>query len=223
MRTLNFILLNTICLALIIGFTGGCAGKKADENDVAALYQEAEDDIKSDHYQMALDKLKQIKNRFPYSKYAAEAELRIADVHYMQESYDEAAASYEAFRDLHPKHEKVAYAMFRAGKSYFNDIPSTIARDQSPTQKAVDSLNEFIRRFPKAPEIEEARKLVTVSRHTLAEKELYIGNFYYKRSEYDAAKGRYLKIIELYPETGAAKEAKEKLNKLPSKVTVTNG
>ena len=60
--------------------------------------------------------MKTIKNKFPYSNYATEAQLKIADVYYMQESYGEAAVAYEAFRDLHPKHEKVPYAMFRIGE-----------------------------------------------------------------------------------------------------------
>ena len=66
-----------------------------------------------------IDKLKIIKNKYPYSKYALDASLRLADVYFLQESYTEAALAYESFRDLHPKHEKVPYAMFRIGTFLF--------------------------------------------------------------------------------------------------------
>src|SRR6478736_2451275 len=97
---LGLILLNSIPVL----FTG-CAGKGVSEEDPASLYADAEEDIKSDHYQIAIDKLRIIKNKFPYSKYAIDSQLRIADVLFMQEAYGEAAVSYETFRDLHPKHE----------------------------------------------------------------------------------------------------------------------
>src|SRR4051794_12993325 len=112
-----------LIISLLISIAG-CSSAPVDENDPASLLKEAEEEIQSDHYQMAIDKLRAIKNKFPYSKFAVDAQLRIADVYFLQESFAEAATSYESFRDLHPKHEKVGYAMFKAAKSYFNDIPS---------------------------------------------------------------------------------------------------
>jgi outer membrane protein assembly factor BamD len=192
----------------------GCSSAPVNEGDPASLYKDAQEDIKNDHYQIALDKLRTIRNKFPYSKYSVDAQLRIADVYYLQEDYAEAAASYETFRDLHPKHEKTHYAMFRIGKSYFKDSPSTVARDLSPTQKAADAYQEFLRRYPYAPEAQEARDDLAAARKLLAKKELYIGDFYYKRDYYESAKPRYQRLIELYPETPAATEAKEKLEKI---------
>lgn len=204
------------CFGLSLASTGfvGCAGKPIDESDPAQLYQDAEDEIKSDHYQIAVDKLRIIKNKFPYSKYSLDAQLRIADVLFLQESYGEAASAYETFRDLHPRHEKVAYAMFRAGKSYFMDIPDPISRDLTPAYKAQDAYNEFLRRFPKDERADEARADVATARRILAEKELYIGNFYYKRDFLESAKPRFEKVVSLYPDTPVVKEAQEKLAKI---------
>lgn len=201
-------LIRILVLSLLLG---GCSGKKVDENDPASLTQDAEEEIKNDHFQLAVDKLRVIKNKFPYSNYSIEAQLRIADVYFLQESYGEAALSYESFRDLHPKHEKVPYAMYKIAKSHFNDIPSTVARDLTPAQKSLDAYLEFLKKFPTAPEAEEAKKDATHVRDLLAEKELYIGDFYFKRAQLDSAKGRYSKIMDLYPGTPSATHAKEKL------------
>ena len=213
MRILNVVLafMFTVTLAASIQ---GCSGNKIDESDPALLYKDAEDDVKNDHYQIAIDKLRVIKNKFPYSKYATDAQLKMGDVYFLEESYGEAAAVYESFRDLHPKHEKIPYAMFRIAKSYYNDLPDPLARDMTEGQKAMDAYNEFLKRFPTAPEAEEAKKDVLEVRQKLASKELYIANFYFKRDYFDSAKGRYAKILDLYPDTAAAKEAQEKLNRI---------
>ncbi|MBI4925280.1 MAG: outer membrane protein assembly factor BamD [Bdellovibrio sp.] len=205
-----------IIFALAVSFLN-CSGKKIDENDPASLMNEVEENIRNDHYQLAIDKLRVIKNKFPYSKQSIEAQLRIADVYFLQESFSEAAMSYETFRDLHPKHEKVAYAMFRIGKSHYMDIPSHVSRDLTPASRAFDAYQEYLRRFPQDKNTEEARKNVSEIRKLLAEKELYIGNFYFKRDEYVAAKNRYQKILDLYPDTSVAEEAQKKLNKIGEK------
>jgi outer membrane protein assembly factor BamD len=192
----------------------GCSGKSVEDGDPSELYKEAEEDISSDHYQLAVDKLKVIKNKYPYSKFALDASLRLADVYFLQESFTEAALAYESFRDLHPKHERVPYAMFRVGKSYYNDIPSAVSRDLTPATKAQDAYNDFLRRFPNDPNAPEARKDWADIRRQLAEKELYIANFYYKRHFYDSAKNRFEKLLQLYSDTPTAEEAKDKLAKI---------
>lgn len=204
------------CVALVT--FARCSGKSVDQNDPAILYKEAEDDIKSDHYQLAIDKLRNVKNKYPYSKYAVEAQLRLGDVYYMQESYGEAALSYETFRDLHPKHEKVGYAMYRIGLSYYGDVPGNLAKDMTPAQKALDAFSDYLRRFPSNPESDDARKKASELRGLLAGKELYIANFYYRDDEYESAKARYEKILAIYPETDSAKEAQKRMEKVQEKL-----
>lgn len=202
---------------LILGILGvshllsGCSSKPVDQNDPAALLEEVDDDIRSDRFQMATDKLRMIKNRFPYSKVAIDAALKLADVYFMQESFAESAAAYEAFADLHPRHEKVPYALFRAAKSYFNDMPSTVARDLGPAARAETAYGEYLKRFPTGAESKEARSDLAHVRKTLADKELYVAEYYAKREMYEAAIPRYKKVLELYPDTETAKVAAQKL------------
>jgi outer membrane protein assembly factor BamD len=209
-----FAVLLALTSASVSSLLTSCSTAQVSEADPAALYKDAEDDIKNDHYQIAIDKLRAIRNKFPYSKYAVDAQLRLADVYFLQEDFAEAAAAYETFRDLHPKHEKAPYAMFRIGKSYYKDSPTNVARDLTPAQKSLDAYQDYLRRYPNATDAQEARDDLEAARRLLADKELYIGNFYYKRDFYDSAKPRFQRVISLYPETPAAKEAQEKLGKI---------
>jgi outer membrane protein assembly factor BamD len=207
------LLTTSILAALFAGALSSCSGKQVDPTDPASLFQEAEEEIKSDHYLIALERLRAIKNKFPYSNYSVEAQLRIADVYFLQESYPEAAASYESFRELHPKHEKVPYAMFQAAKSYFNDIPGKVARDLGAGQRALLAYQEFLAKFPNDPLVKGAREDIATTRNLLAEKEMDIGDFYSREKHYDSAISRYKKAISLYPDTPAAKQAEARLER----------
>jgi outer membrane protein assembly factor BamD len=196
----------------------GCAGSEIRDSDPAALFGDAEKDIENSRYQLATDKLRMIRNKFPYSKYSVDAQLKMADVYFMQESYGEAAIAYETFRDLHPKHERVAYAMFRIGKSHFNDIPSPLSRDLTPAQKSISAYGDFLQRFPNSPDAEEAKKDLTEATRQLSEKEFYIANFYWREKNWEAAKNRYLKLIAQYPDTEAAKKSSERVAQIDRKL-----
>ena len=188
-------------------FFSGCSGIPVDPHDPVALLEEAERDIRVDHYQLALEKLRDIKNKFPYSQTLPLVQLRIADVYFLQDAFLESASAYESFRDLHPKHPKVAYAMFRIGKSYFRDFPSQIQRDLTSGHKALEAYYAFLKRFPEVYESEEARRDIGAIRKKLAEKDLAIADFYWRRNYFEAAQPRYQKILEIYAETESAKKA----------------
>jgi outer membrane protein assembly factor BamD len=192
-------------------WVSACSSSKTVEEDPAAIYEDAESEIKGDRYQLAIEKLRMLKSKFPYSRYAAEAQLRIADVYYLQELFQEAALAYEAFRDLHPKHEKASYALFRIGEAYQADMPGNVARDLSSGKRAVEAYEDFLKQYPKDERVPNAKEQLGVVRTRLAQKELAIGNFYFRESQYDSAKGRYEKILKSYPETDSATEAQDKL------------
>ena len=206
-------------LLLIGGQLAGCAGKDVNPEDPASLMEDAEADIKSDHYQIAIDKLRMLKNRFPYSKEAAIAQLRVGDVYFLQEAFGEASASYEAFRDQYPKHEKVSYAILRIGKSFESDIPENPGRDMASATKAIESYQEYLNRFPQGAERKDAQESINKIRSRLAEKEFAVALFYLRRGDSLAGRNRLTKLQSLYPETESARLAREKMASLPEEKT----
>src|SRR4051812_10683656 len=83
---------SVLSMGLILLATG-CSSTQVNEHDPESLFKDAEEEVASEHYQIALEKLRSLKNKFPYSKYAPDAQLRIADVYFLQESYTEAAGA----------------------------------------------------------------------------------------------------------------------------------
>ncbi len=186
---------------------------KVNSQDPERLLAETEEEIASEHYILAIEKLRSIKTKFPRTPYAATAQLRIGDVYYAQESFIESGVAYEAFCELYPRHPKVNYARFRVAKSYINQIPSTIARDLSPASRAITAYHSFTKLYPHDPLVEEARQDIKKIRELLAEKELYIADFYKREGIWESAKTRYEKICQLYDDTRSAKRAHQALGK----------
>lgn len=184
-----------------------CSGKPFDENNPQDVYKDAEEDIEDKRYTMALDKLKTLKNKFPYSHLATQAKLRIADVYFEEGSFIEAAGAYESFRDMHPKHERADYVLFRIGESYFNQLPDSVDRDVGPGGKCIDAYRELIGLYPKSQYVPEAKNHMKEATERLASKEKYIADFYYKRDMYDSAASRYEKITARFPGTDAEEYA----------------
>jgi outer membrane protein assembly factor BamD len=209
----SFAILSTVfTLSLIIQ---GCASKGISESNPKEMYEDANQDIENDRYLLALDKLRIIKSKFSYSNYGALAQLRIGDVYFLQDSFTEAAAAYETFVELYPKHEKSPYALFRAGEAYYNDIPTTIQRDMRSAESAISSFTNYLKKYPSGEYAEKAKTMKVQAYDRLAEKELDVAKFYIHRKKAEAAKQRLQKILDQYGESKVAPEAKELIQHLP--------
>lgn len=198
-----FWLLGSLLGALIVG----CAGTELNKEDSEALYKSAEEAFKDEHYLVALEKYRDIKNRFPYSSRAIDSELRIADTYFEQESYIEAESAYEIFKELHPTHPKADYVQYRIGLSYFKQIPDDSARDLSAAYKAIEAFGVLEQKHPNSEYLTQAKEHMTDARKRLAEHENYVANFYYQRQHYLSASYRYSALLQDYSNLGYDEEA----------------
>lgn len=153
-------------------------------------------------YDLALEKFEMIKNKYPLTAEATEAELQIAETYYLQGSYVEALAYFQSFQNLHPHHRKIDWVTFRIAMCHYQQIPSTIDRDLTPATKAVEAFSEFLATYPKSSYAKEALDHKKNCLKRLSEKEFYIANFYFDRKKYQAALGRFQNILKQYPQAG---------------------
>lgn len=207
-----------LTLSVVIGLTG-CSSQPVDQNNPESVFKDAEADVAADRFQMAHEKFGKIRHRFPYSKYAILAQLKIGDVYFKEESYAEAANAYQLFLELHPNHESAPYAAFQMAESYFLDIPSTVARDMTSAQRALQAFDTFLKKYPTDERAKTAKERIATARDLLAEKELYIGNFYHIRNKPIAAKGRFERLKATYPDSKHIPEADEKLKEDEEKIS----
>jgi outer membrane protein assembly factor BamD len=179
-----------------------------EEKPPSQLMQEGLRDLEKGSYTAASEAFQKVKDRYPYSPFAVEAELRLGDALYKRRQFADAYDIYDDFVGLHPTNPEIPYAMYQKGMCHFSQI-KTIDRDQSHTRKAKEDFELLVRRFPKSRYASRARRKIRECYIALAEHELYVGHFYFKRGDYRAAMGRYRFILENYPDLGQYKEALE--------------
>src|SRR5665647_3583619 len=113
--------------AILASACGGKSGSGAVEYSVSAQknYEKGLKQLDAKDWVAASKYFGFIKSRFPYSKYAVLAELRLADAEFGAEQYLESIDSYRLFIKFHPTHEMVAngYATYRIGEAYYKQLP----------------------------------------------------------------------------------------------------
>lgn len=197
-------------IAMLLLALSGCAwfGKDKPEKPAQQLVEEGVKDYDRGHYKDALEAFQQLRDWYPFSKYAILAELRIADAHYHLQEYPEAVMAYEEFERLHPRNEAIPYVIYQIGLCYFEQIDS-VDRDQTSARKAMETFQRLIRQHPDDPHAKKAGANLVTCIQSLAGHEYYVGQYYYKRQYYKAALHRFLAVINQYPDVGYHKKALE--------------
>ncbi len=208
LRQMPFFELKAVSVLLAALFLlASCASDEKKTDSAESAYNVAQEFEKDERYEEAIKKYSEVKNKYPYSQFATKSELAIADVYYKQESYGEAQINYQTFRELHPTHPQSDYVIFRVGLSYFQQLPETIDRDLSLATEAISSFDELISKHPQSEFVKEAKEKREGSLKKLAEKEDYVGDFYFKRKIFDSALSRYEFLITSYPHLGLDERA----------------
>lgn len=180
--------------------SGGSTRRETQRSD-QDLLRSAESQLQRNQYEDARKDLQRLMNQYPDSDLVSLARLGSAKALYMERKYDEARAEYQRFLDLHPQHERADEAHYYLGMTYFrqSDTPD---RDQTFTRKALDEFGLLITQMPDSQYVPDARERSTVCRRKLAEKEVYVGTFYYTRGNYAAAAGRFTAMLAQYGGAG---------------------
>lgn len=173
-----------------------------DTSTPQGAFKLAEKYEKDERFEEAIAQFNQVKNKHPYSKLATESKMRIADIHYKREEFVEAQAAYQSFKELHPSHPQSDYVTYRLAMSFFNQLPATSDRDLAVAERAILYFDEVQQSFPRSSYAKEAAENKAKALKMLAEKELYIGDFYFKREKYESALGRYEGLLRTYSDSG---------------------
>ena len=191
-----------LLIILMCFYFVACSSTDKNSETPEGVYALAQQFEKDDRYDEAIRRYQEVKNKFPYSNWAAKAELAIADVHYKDEAYAEAQLAYQAFKELHPKHPQVDYVSFRIGLSYYKQLPDSIDRDLTLAHEAIIAFDDVLKNYSHSEYVKEATEDKADCLKRLATKEDYIGEFYFIREKYLAAFKRYENLLTQYPDQG---------------------
>jgi outer membrane protein assembly factor BamD len=213
----------------ILAFAASCANKNI-KTPAETYYKQGEKLYSKKKYDQAAEKWRKVKDSNTSPLLKTLVELKVADALYKDENYVEAAAEYENFRKLHPKHPKAPYALFMLGDCNYHLIEKTDT-DQSPVKKAVTVFETFLQEYPDSDMVKQAREKLAACRAKQASYEIYVGRYYYRTDRFGAAILRFKDALEKYPgapvndealfllgnsylRTGEKEKAREALNRV---------
>ena len=205
-----------LALAIACGGGSGQTGKSTldPDDDARSGYEKALLDFRRGDCLSAEPTFREIRREFPYSRFAALAELRIGDCQFKNEAYPEAIQTYRQFVRIRPSHKEIPYARFRIAEAYYNQIPSgwfmtppTHERDQSAARDALIQLRRFVVDYPDDQRVPDANKLMEKCMSVLAAHEFYVARFYLKREAYRGVISRLKGLLASYPGSGVEPKA----------------
>lgn len=223
MKIQKRVVCNFIACTMALLLLAGCSIIKKyfgdeEEKTASELMSEGMESLDKGRLTQAKDAFQKVKDRYPYSKYAIVAELKMGDALYENEDFDEAYDAYDEFERLHPKNPETPYVIYQKGMCQFRQI-KTIDREQSHTLKAKEEFERLVGRFPRDEFAHKARKNIRMCLISLADYELYVANYYYKMGRYEAALARYMYVIENYPDLGQYHQALESIAKCKQRIS----
>lgn len=204
-----------ITTALGILLLAACSGDGNEqpyvERPVHEIYNKATDELENRNFERAARLFDEVERQHPYSLWATKAQLMAGYAYYEANKYDDALGALNRFIQLHPGNKDIPYAYYLRAVSYYEQI-SDVSRDQGITQKALDALQDIIRRFPNTKYARDARLKLDLTRDHLAGKEMAVGRWYLRQREYLAAINRFRQVVEKYQTTSHIPEALHRLS-----------
>ena len=186
--------------------------------DISArqLYQKANGEMVGNRFEDAIESYNLLESRYPFGRYAQQAQLELAYLYYRQSNVDSAVASADRFIRLNPQHPNIDYAyyikgiaLFDKGKTFLNIVllrnPSD--KDPAPLLAAFEVFRTLIEKFPDSDYSDDAKQRMIYLRNELAEHELTVADFYMRRGAYVAAANRAQYVMKKYQGAPAMPQA----------------
>ncbi len=210
-----------MALLLLAWAIGGCSllPDKVDETadwSAQKLYSEAHAAVGEGDYEKAIKYFESLESRYPFGKYAQQAQLELAYSYYKTDEPDSAIAAADRFIKMYPQHPHVDYAYYLKGLANFNRgggiveryLPQDASqRDPGSALQSFQDFSELVKRFPGSKYAKDSTQRMLYLRNNLAEHEVHVADYYMRRGAYLAAANRARYVIENYDRTPAVPEA----------------
>ncbi|HEY3278138.1 MAG TPA: lipopolysaccharide transport periplasmic protein LptA [Syntrophorhabdaceae bacterium] len=175
-----------------------CASEPVKKQGPGDLYVDGVNLMKEKKFDKAIMKFSQITENYPFDPLALVAAVKLGDAHFDKKDYVLAATIYEGFIAAHPEDENAPYVLLRLGEAY-ERLSLSIDRDQGNTLKAIEKYTLLKNRYPKNQYIKLVDERLKDLEQKLTDRELYVGEFYYRTNQYNAAIVRLEYFLKKYP------------------------
>jgi len=211
-------LFTALAAAWLLGGCGLFGGKEYDETrtwSVQKLYAEARVLLAERNWTEAIKHYERIESRYPYGRFAQQAQIEAAYAHWKNEDPASALATVDRFIKQYPNHPSVDYMYFLRGAINFNDDLGLMGfvssqdfseRDPKAAADAFAAFKELVIRHPDSKYTPDAILRMNFLVNALASHEVHVARYYMKRKAYVAAANRAQYALRNYPSAPANEE-----------------
>ena len=183
----------------------------------------------NDHsYERAIKRLETLQSRYPYGRYAQQAQMEVAYAYYKQSEPAPALAALDRFVKLHPNSERLDYVLYLKGLINFNENINSLfgtlfmqdpsERDPAALRESFEAFKELATRFPDSKYTPDARLRMQYLLITLAKSDIHVASYYLRRGAYVASVNRAQSVLVNYPNTPQTRDALQIITQAYSKL-----
>jgi outer membrane protein assembly factor BamD len=210
--------LAALLLALALSGCGlfGAKGDPKKDWTAAEFYQAAKEQFDSQSWEAAIKLYEQLEAKFPFGRFAQQAQLEVAYAYYKQGETAQAITALDKFIKLHPNHPNVDYALYLKALVNFKEDLGPLARlvrqdladrDPKSARESFEGFKDLVTRFPESRYAADSRERMAYLVEALARHELNVARYYLARGAYLAAVNRAQDAITRFPNSPAHRQA----------------
>ncbi|MGE8546825.1 outer membrane protein assembly factor BamD [Alcaligenes sp. WGS1538] len=187
----------------------GCGATKKDVDPTAGwtaerLYQDARQEMSAGNWKDARTRLEAVESRYPFGTYAQQALIDQAYINWKDEEPAKALAAIDRFQKQYPSHPGTDYMLYLKGLISFTPPSAALSnitqqdpseRDPKGLRESYEAFHELLQRYPNSRYAPDAAKRQTWLVSTIAQNEVHVAEYYYKRGAYVAAINRAQTVI----------------------------
>ncbi len=195
-------IVSVILISGLVVFAGGCAGSKASDVslDGRSNYEKGMEALEKGKYLKSQEELNQAVISGAHTDWGDDASYYLAEAYFLNKEYLLAISEYERLIRRMPFSEYIEQARFRICECYIAESPWYF-QDQTYTDKAIESIQEFLDDYPASEFKDAALEANKKLRTKLGQKSFETGVLYLKMDEPGPALVAFEEVITNYYDT----------------------
>lgn len=218
-RSLTAVLL--VALAIALPGCGWLGDKKDERKDwqAAEWYRVAKEDLDSGNWLAAVKVYAELESKFPFGRYAQQAQLDTAYAYYKEGDTAQSIAALDRFMKSYPNHQNLDYALYLKALANFKEDLGPLAsfvgqqdladRDPKAARESFEMFKELLSRYPDSRYAQDSRIRMDYLVDALARHELHVAQHYLRRGAWMSAVNRAQDVLVRFPDSPMRRGALE--------------
>ena len=185
----------------------------------ADWYKAAKEELDSGNWLAAVKLYGELEAKYPFGRYAQQAQLDTAYAYYKEGDAAQAIAALDRFAKAYPNHQNLDYALYLKALANFKEDLGPLAsglgrqdladRDPKAARESFEMFKELVNRYPDSRYAADSLARMDLLVDALARHQLHVARYYLRRGAWLSAVNRAQDIVVRFPNSPERREALE--------------